>query len=187
MTPSRPPTTELPSTIVDSSGADTHQGGLEYVGHDAVNFSNGAYQWLDAKRFILPPGSESPLDLLLRHVRYSDHYTSPDSHENPTAGIHGPYRLDAISCEIFEYLDEAAAIATLNDFVTRYSTPSQDVLAELERVAYSSIRDASVHARLRDLGKEALHDWGGVLQDFTELVTWDIRTRRLTLLVAAID
>ncbi|MFF4875105.1 hypothetical protein [Micromonospora sp. NPDC000668] len=41
--------------------------------------------------------------------------------------------------------------------------------------------------RLRDLGRAAFHDWGGVHNDFHEFVLIDHANRTLVLIVAADD
>ncbi len=42
--------------------------------------------------------------------------------------------------------------------------------ARLEQEAYPVVTEATARYRLDDLGGDALHDWGGVLVDFLELV-----------------
>jgi hypothetical protein len=44
-----------------------------------------------------------------------------------------------------------------------------------------------IRRRLKDLGKEALHEFGWVLHDFHELVLLNPAARCLELVVAAID
>ena len=44
-----------------------------------------------------------------------------------------------------------------------------------------------IRYRLKDLGDDAIHEWGGVLINFRELVLLDPSTGHLDLLVAAID
>lgn len=72
---------------------------LVYLAHEVVRFNDESYRWVDLQRFRLPVHAsiDDALDLLLRHVRYRDHYASSDSHERPTDNLHGPYWLDHIT------------------------------------------------------------------------------------------
>jgi len=69
----------------------------------------------------------------------------------------------------------------------KYGNPSAEVLAEVDRGVYPLISRSAFRYRLRDLGKESLHDFGFVLRDFTELVLIQPESHSLALMVGAID
>ena len=163
--------------------------GLGYVGRTFINFKDNSFRWIDLKEFHIPVGlsAEDALRQLLEHARYRDHYTSEDSHEHDSESLHGPYELRHIEADSFELVDEQQAIDLVRGFTRAYGDPGVEVLDEIDRVVYPVIRGSGVRYRLRDLGQEALHDFGWVLRDFTELVLIDPANNREVLLVAAID
>ncbi len=163
---------------------------LEYVGREFVNFNDRTYRWVDVKHFELPGEVASPeraLELLLDHVHYRDHYTSSESQTHDGADLHGPYALQAITVASFEAIDEDAAVGVISAFAGQYGGTTDDVITQLDQVAYPAIRDLRVRFRLRDLGKDAYHEFGWVLLEFLELVLIDLPARRLALLVAGVD
>ena len=162
---------------------------LDYAGREFIKFEDRSYRWVDIKHFLMPPtaGEQDALALLLTDVHYQDHYTSADSHEKPTINLHGPYWLDRITPQAFESVDELTALQTIKDFATDHGELGAEVISKLERDVYTPIRAAPVRYRLKDLGKDAFHEFGWVLHDFHELILFDPPTRRLDLVVAAID
>jgi hypothetical protein len=160
---------------------------LEYIGRDLVKFGDRSYRWIDIKRFALATQPQTPakaLDLLLRHVRYRDHYTSADSQDRDSETLHGPYKLDHIMTASFEPLDAEQAVNAGSDFVSLHGGTTEETRATLDQVVFPLVREMSVWFRLPDVGATAHHDFGWVLTDFMELVLIDIPSRRLVLLVA---
>jgi hypothetical protein len=57
------------------------------------------------------------------HWRYRDHYTSPDSQEEDAGDIHGPYLVAAITPTEFVPLDQAGAVAGIEEFCGLFDIP----------------------------------------------------------------
>lgn len=88
-------------------------------------------------------------------------------------------------------MDEQTAPRTVSDFAANLGDGGPaivpDIVARLDSEVYAPIRTMPIRYRLKDLGKEALHDWGWVIHDFHELVLLDPVARCPHLVVAAID
>lgn len=162
---------------------------LSFVANDFVNLESGLYLWVDIKRFRLV-GSEAPasdaLDLLLRHPQYRDHYISRSSQRDDLT-VHGPYRRSCISTDSFDLVERQEAIAHLEAFLALYGGPGEEKAADVWGHVRPLVDSASEIFRLRELGEEAHHDAGWVLDDFNELVFVDLAGGNLALLVAAGD
>jgi hypothetical protein len=162
---------------------------LQHTGGEVLKLENGLYLWIDVKRFRLPEPVDSELDaldLLIRDPQFRDHYTSPNS-QRDDATMHGPYRLSSISRESFEVADRLKAATVIDDFLSLYGGPGETKATEIRERIDPLIESASLVYRLRDLGEEAQHDFGWVLDDFNELVLVDLAGRNLALVVAAGD
>lgn len=162
---------------------------IEFTGEELLKLEGGLYLWIAIKRFHLPAAETSPLEalgLLIRHPQYRDHYISPDS-QSDTGTAHGPYLLSSISVESFDPVRTADATAVLDGFLSLYGGPGEEGAAGI-RAQIQPLLDAATQVyRLRDLGSDAHHDAGWVLDDYNELVSVDLPGRSLTLLVAAGD
>jgi hypothetical protein len=139
-----------------------------------VRLRDRSYRWIDVKEFKTR-GFEglTPRDVLgavLKHPSYRDHYASPDGETD--APIHGPYRVDTINVHDFDPLTVADALAVLNRWLEMYGGVRSDQidgdLGEVVRL----IENGESRFRLRDLGKQAQHEWGWVvgMQRFHEFV-----------------
>ncbi|EFV12523.2 hypothetical protein HMPREF9336_02603 [Segniliparus rugosus ATCC BAA-974] len=154
-----------------------------------VNFRRGRC-WVHAKLFALPGDVDdrAALGLLLRHVRYRDSYAGSGNLDMET--LHGPYRLSALSVEVFEPLGRSAVESALRAWVERYVSLSEVCEGQLEREVYPLISSATSCYRLADLRPAAEHDWGwvvGSVGGFHEFVLIDRVEGSLALVVAADD
>ncbi|WP_412538712.1 hypothetical protein R8Z50_23010 [Longispora sp. K20-0274] len=161
---------------------------LEHVDTVFITFANGTYQWVDITRFR-PPAEACEdrclLGLLIAHDLYGDNHAGGEPGTDPTR--HGPYWRDRITPDHFDPDAAATAEPQLRTWAEQYAQLREDTRAELERELYAPLRDATTVYRLRDLGTDAFHDWGGVHDEFHELVLIDRTANLLTLVVAADD
>lgn len=78
-------------------------GPLVFVSHEMVRF--GANEtWVDLKSFSIKSEASdlSLLASLIDHDQYHDHYAGQEASEQSHHSLHGPYRLEAITPEVFE-------------------------------------------------------------------------------------
>ncbi|MFI6097927.1 hypothetical protein ACIA8G_20400 [Lentzea sp. NPDC051213] len=161
----------------------THQ--LAHAGTTFVNFSNGTYRWVHITRFRIPAVADdsSALAALIEHELYGNNYAGGDPGDDPTR--HGPYWRDRVTPAVFDLVGGDTAESRLRAWARQEKDPPETVSADLEREVFQPLRAAERVYRLRDLGDDALHDWGGVLWEYEEHVL--IGPALLTLVVAAID
>jgi hypothetical protein len=169
---------------------------LDYHDHVFINFrdyafvepSGHCYRWVDLKRFGLPsvPAEDVRLlDALLRHEQFRDDYAGGDV--DPAGTRHGSYWLDRITTEAYEPVTAATAIGVLSAWAHQFGNIPQLLEDTLEREIYLPVREATSLYRLKELGRAAFHDWGGVHIDFHELVIVNRVAGSLALMVAADD
>lgn len=161
--------------------------GLDYLGSTFINFSNSTFQWVDIKHFHLPADvdDEAALALLIAHDTYGDNYAGGDPGTDPER--HGSYWRRFISTASFVATDPDVELATLRAWASQWAEPPERIRAELAAQVYPRLSAAGAVYRLRDLGRAAFHDWGGVHFDFHELVLIGRAAGTLDLLVAADD
>ncbi|WP_319461395.1 hypothetical protein [Micromonospora sp. RTP1Z1] len=116
---------------------------------------------------------------------YGDDYAGGEPGTDPTR--HGPYRRDRITAASFGPCEATTSESHLRTWAEQDAELQDETQVELERELYAPLRAATAVYRLRDLGKAAFHDWGGVHNEFHELVLIDRATNLLTLVVAADD
>ncbi|GAA2097847.1 hypothetical protein [Actinomadura alba] len=168
---------------------------LDYRDQVFINFRDffglspdHAYRWVDLKQFCLPSTIWSDAQLLgalIRHDQFRDDYAGGGV--DPTGMRHGPYWLDRITVNAYEPLDEATALNILHVWVSQYGELPQTLELTLERDVHALVRAATSRYRLKVLGEDSLHDWGGVHGEFHELALIDRDTHSLALIVAADD
>jgi hypothetical protein len=150
-------------------------------------FVNSTYRWVDIKRFRLPDAvidDQDLLTLLIAHGSYGDSYAT-DPGDDPHR--HGPYWRDRITCGCFEATDAASEVVRLRAWAEEHAELPGRLHVELDRELYRPLRAAGAVYRLRDLGEDSFHDWGGVLGPFHELVLIDRAAGELALIVATDD
>lgn len=161
---------------------------LAHLGDVFVNFRNRTFQWVHIKRFQLPAGHAddgSVLSLLIAHDRYGDDYASGECSDNPDR--HGPYWRDRVTVAAFGQTEAGVEDACLCTWAEEHAEFDTHLRDELERQVFQPIAQATRIYRLADLGKDAFHDWGGVLGPFHELVLIDRVSGVLSLIVASDD
>jgi hypothetical protein len=165
---------------------------LSSRGRVTLLFGDGAYDWIDVKRYgVMPPevDTQTALGLLLLDASYRDHYAAPSDYDQGEHSLHGPYRVEAIAPADFEEASVDHVRAALHDFARRYSE-DDEATERLRKVAEQIdplLVGASRAVRLRELGEAALHDWGWVLDDFIEFVVINDDEAELLLIVAGED
>lgn len=161
---------------------------LVYQGEVFINFRTSR-QWVVVKLFTLPPDADDQevLALLIRHVRYRDSYASREFKDAKT--IHGPYRLNAITPEVFSSASGVDAEALIRTWA-EYTVPlTADDRASMEREVYPRIHNATSLYQLPDMRDTALHEWGSSVgsDGFHEFVLIDRHAASVGLLVASDD
>lgn len=160
---------------------------LVHVGHPFINFANRTYQWFDVQRFQLSEAvsdDRALLAALIAHERLGNDYATRPG-DNPER--HGPYWRDRITPACYDLIDTDAAERRVRAWASRFAPVPEDLRPELEHDVYQPLRAADRVYKLRDLGPAAFHEWGGVHNEFHELVIVDRTNRTPTLLVAADD
>ncbi|MER6171121.1 hypothetical protein [Streptosporangium sp. NPDC001681] len=159
-----------------------------FINFREFDFEGHAFRWVDIKRFVLyRPDTDDAhlLAELIGHEQYRDDYAGGGVE---TDGLrHGPYWLRNLSPAAYVHIDEVSANAILRGWAEQFDPLPAELSARLENEIHSLVAEATERYRLKDLGREAFHDWGGVHIDFHELVLIDRAAGTLSLLVAADD
>jgi hypothetical protein len=136
------------------------------AGHTIARHAGG---WVDITRFLLPDDFDdrSVLAALIGHEVYGSNHAGGAPATDPAR--HGPYWRDHVTPDSFDRVDVSTAEAEL------------PACAEVQREVLAAQR---VY-RLRELGGEAVHDFGWVLWEFQEFVL--LGPREVVLVIAAID
>ncbi|RKT53630.1 hypothetical protein [Saccharothrix australiensis] len=167
---------------------------LQYRDRVLVNFRDFAFaergghgfRWVDVKRFGTSAAADRELlRALVGDVRFRDDYAGGGV--DPAGTRHGPYWLDRVTAEAFEPVAEAEAVEVLGNWASGGGEVPADLAEVLEREVFGPVREATGRYRLKDLGRTAFHDWGGVHGEFHEFVLVDRAAGSLSLLVAADD
>jgi hypothetical protein len=166
-----------------AGGADR----LDHQGRVFINFKNSTFQWVDIQRFLLPATvtDQQVLAMLIEHDMYGYDYAGGDPGSDPAR--HGPYWRDQVTPGAFEPTDAIVEQDLLQEWAERYAELPEHLRADVEREVYTPLRTADSIYRLRDLGAAAFHDWGGIHNDFHELLLIDRSNSTCTLMVAADD
>lgn len=166
---------------------------LTFIGREFRAFNgDGEYDWVDVKRFAMQPTSMSPRDalaLLIGHVRFRDNYATATSHEEDSVELHGPYWLNRVSVSSYHDVSPELARQAFTNFASRYCTPEEAAprVQLVEKHVLPLVAGATDLFQLQDLGQHAVHDWGWVLDDFTEVAAINRTSGQLALIVAAED
>ena len=162
--------------------------GLELVDRRTLHLGDGSYHWVKVKTFRLtdPADDASVLQTLIEDPRYGDHYATDEAHTTFGLDIHGPYRRDCVTTDKFLPITRRSAKELVGGYVDRYEIPAE-TRPILERFVVQPIGESTSLYELPDLGKEAHHDWGWVLDDFRELVILQRDSETLRLVVLAGD
>ncbi|WP_433179720.1 hypothetical protein [Actinoallomurus sp. CA-150999] len=169
---------------------------LDYRGQVFINFRDytfddpaaHGYRWVDGKRFDLRSPAVDDMTLLsavIRHDQFRDDYAGGGV--DPQGTRHGPYQLEHITPEAFEPVDGPTSTAMLAAWADQHGEVPEQLAATLFREVFEPVRQATGRYGLKNLGRTAFHDWGGVNTDFHELILIDRTAGSLTLIVAADD
>ena len=156
--------------------------------HELIRFDDQSYRWIDIKRFDWDGREDDPevLAALIASPRYRDTYLAPDSHQQDSETVHGPYLVAEITPGDFEGVPASVAEATVGEFVgLDESPPAPEVIRDIESVVLAKLRGAACY-RLRRIAR-AEHEWASVLWEFRELVAISRDAGEVALIVMAID
>ncbi len=160
---------------------------LRHIGRAFINFDNGSFQWVDVQRFRLTttpePNHPDLLAAVIAHDTFGNDYATRPG-DNPER--HGPYWRDRITPASYDRVDPAAAERELRTWSEQFVVIAAETRLQLEQQVLKPLGAADAVYRLRDLGSEAFHDWGGVHNEFHEFVLIKA-PGEVTLVVAADD
>jgi hypothetical protein len=148
------------------------------------------YRWVDAKHLRLRASAESGPDralvaAVIGHEQFRDDYAGGGV--DPEGVRHGPYWLRSITPDAYETVTAARGAQILRQWLGPDEEIPAQLAADLRRDVFAAVSAADRVHCLRELGDDALHDWGGVHGEFHEFLLVDRRAARITLLVAADD
>ncbi|MEU6848410.1 hypothetical protein ABZ901_00465 [Actinacidiphila alni] len=168
---------------------------LVFAGRAFVNFRDHtfadpgghAFRWADVKTFRLSPAAPDAglLDLLVAADEFRDDYAGGGI--DPAGLRHGPYWLRHVTADAYEPVTGTAAVRTLRRWADQYGPLPATLEQALHQHVFAALTAAPRCFALRDLGRSAFHDWGGVHTAFHEYAAIDRDRSRLTLIVAADD
>ena len=144
--------------------------------------------------FSLSPEPDTPdsevLTALIKHTRYRDHYSSPESWSSTTEPIHGPYDLTLLDASHFRPLPNGeveAEMRALLDDAEHYGALAETLTKA--RAMGELLLDGG--GRVYDLSRRddiPLHSWGWVLgSDWHEIVRVDAAAGRVFDLLWFVD
>jgi hypothetical protein len=169
---------------------------VTYEGSTFINFRDyrfqdakaPAYRWVDVKRLRFASDSAGDKELLaalIGHEQFRDDYAGGGV--EPEGLRHGPYWLRAVTPDAYEAVGRERSDRILREWADRFENVPAELAADLRREVFDRLAAADRVYHLRELGDDALHDWGGVHSEFHEFVCVDRSAGQLTLLVAADD
>ncbi|MET7671759.1 hypothetical protein [Micromonospora luteifusca] len=162
---------------------------LVSAGHHFINFANQTYQWVHVNRYELPETDEPDSALvaaLISHEWFGDNYaTGPEPGGDPDR--HGPYWRERITPDCYDLVDVETAERCQRFWSEQFAPVPAHLTPDLQREVYQPLRAAERVYLLRDLGRSAFHDWGGVHNDFHEFLLVDRAKRTMAQIVAADD
>lgn len=169
-------------------------GVLTHADGEQIDFrpNGGDYRWVDVQsfRFAGEPRDADLLAAVVAHPSYAYSYAEPRGGTTPgTPGLHGPYRLEALSADSFVPTDKEVAIEHIRCWAGKHGPLVDEVDAAVETmIARHLTRATSVH-RLPDLRAIAEHEWGGFVgvDGFEEFVAIDRARCGLSLVVCGDD
>ncbi|MFI8793423.1 hypothetical protein [Streptomyces sp. NPDC055105] len=146
------------------------------------------YRWVDIKQLRFPAESVDDRGLLaslIGHEQFRDDYAGGGV--LPDGLRHGPYWLRSITPDLYEFISQETAVQILWEWVDPLGDVSTELEADLQREVFARLAATDGIYYLRELGDEAIHDWGRVHDYFHEFVVIDRSAGRITLIVAADD
>ena len=155
--------------------------------HDFTGHGAHGYRWVDVKAFRFPQDALDGelLAALVTHEQFRDDYAGDGI--DPAGLRHGPYWLRHVTARSYEPVSSSTARGALRGWTDQRGSVPQSLEEALASTVHAVIDSATSCYRLRDLGRHAFHDWGGVHTGFHEYIAIDRQQSLLTLLVAADD
>ena len=168
---------------------------LAHEGSAFINFrryvpdpKEHGFRWVDIKQFRLSAESVDDRELLaalIGHEQFRDDYAGGGV--LPEGPRHGPYWLRLITPDLYEPIGQEKAVQILREWVDPLWDVPTELAADLQREVFARLAAADGIYYLRELGDEAIHDWGRVHDYFHEFVLIDRSAGQITLIVAADD
>ncbi|WP_097876795.1 hypothetical protein [Streptomyces sp. ms184] len=146
------------------------------------------YRWVDIKRLRFSAESVDDRELLaalVGHEQFRDDYAGGGV--LPDGPRHGPYWLRLITPDLYESISQEKAVEILREWVDPLWDVPTALETDLQREVFARVAAADGIFYLRELGDEAIHDWGRVHDSFHEFVLVDRAAGQVTLIVAADD
>ncbi|MEU5371026.1 hypothetical protein ABZ362_18960 [Streptomyces sp. NPDC005951] len=146
------------------------------------------YRWVDIKRLRFSAESVDDRELLaalVGHEQFRDDYAGGGV--LPDGPRHGPYWLRLITPDLYESISQEKAVQILREWVDPLWDVPTALESDLQREVFARVAAADGIYYLRELGDEAIHDWGRVHDSFHEFVLVDRAAGQVTLIVAADD
>ncbi|GHA71181.1 hypothetical protein GCM10010372_82790 [Streptomyces tauricus] len=146
------------------------------------------FRWVDIKRLGFSEESVDDRGLLaalIGHEQFRDDYAGGGV--LPDGPRHGPYWLRLITPDLYVSISQEKAVQNLREWVDPLGDVPAELEADLQREVFARLAAADAIYYLRELGDEAIHDWGRVHDYFHEFVLIDRSAGRVTLIVAADD
>ncbi|MFD9327712.1 hypothetical protein [Streptomyces sp. NPDC060065] len=146
------------------------------------------FRWVDVKQLRFSAESvdnRGLLAALIGHEQFRDDYAGGGV--LPEGLRHGPYWLRLITPDLYEPISQEKAVQILREWVDPLWDVPTELEADLQREVFARLFAADGIYYLRELGDDAIHDWGRVHDYFHEFVLIDCSAGRITLIVAADD
>ncbi|MFE5220263.1 MULTISPECIES: hypothetical protein [unclassified Streptomyces] len=146
------------------------------------------FRWVDIKQLRFSSESVDDRGLLAALIgdeQFRDDYAGGGV--LPEGPRHGPYWLRLITPDLYESISQEKAVQILQEWVDPLWDVPTELEADLQREVFARLAAADGIYYLRELGDEAIHDWGRVHAYFHEFVLIDRSAGRITLIVAADD
>ncbi|MER5859332.1 hypothetical protein ABT131_27560 [Streptomyces sp900105245] len=169
--------------------------GLAYEESAFINFrryvpdpKEHGFRWVDIKQLRFSAESVDDRGLLAALIgdeQFRDDYAGGGV--LPEGPRHGPYWLRLITPDLYESISQEKAVQILREWVDPLWDVPTELEADLQREVFARLAAADGIYYLRELGDEAIHDWGRVHDYFHEFVLIDRSAGRITLIVAADD
>jgi hypothetical protein len=169
--------------------------GLQLLDKRFVNSRNFGlgYWWVDGLEYAASEfaNDRDLLEALVANPWYQHGYAAPrgDIPDPAGAGIHGPFRVEAITADIFVRMERDEARRQLDSWLAQNNATPEATNAFRSAIDALLPVGSRIYA-LPNLPESAQHDWSGVVGSdtgFLEYVAISPESKTLNLLVATDD
>ncbi|MGW4635245.1 hypothetical protein [Nocardia sp. NPDC004415] len=156
-----------------------------------VNFRgypfNHAYRWVHISRFglVTDAADTAVISAVIDAESYRDGYIGAGA--DPKGTIHGPFRIECIGTADYSRVPAEAAAARFDRWAAAYGAVPAELAAVLDEQVHRRFAAADTIHVLRDLGDDAVCEYGRIHTEFNEFLTIDRRRGEVALIVAADD